>query len=197
MPMVELPSGRPTSAIGFGGAVLGGGLDRRKSLKLIDAALDAGIRHFDVAPAYGLGLAEDILGEALAPHRDIVSIATKVGIGRPSGSHLRNLVRGLARPMKTLMPRAWVRVASNVRYGARGDFAPEHVVLELEESLRRLRTSQVDLYLMHQIRPADMTVALRDTLISLQEQGRVGAFGSGVNGPQPPVSQVVPVFGSV
>ena len=57
-----------------------GSISRRESLRLLEAAFDAGIRHFDVAPMYGYGEAEGCLGEFLQRHRADVTVTTKYGI---------------------------------------------------------------------------------------------------------------------
>ena len=63
-----LGSRRRTSQFGYGTSGLNGGWSRRSSLALLEAAVDSGIRHSDTAPLYGLGSAEDVVGEFLARH---------------------------------------------------------------------------------------------------------------------------------
>lgn len=75
-------TGLSISAIGFGGSPLGnvfGTVSPQLDSVLIGKALDCGINFFDVSPYYGLGLAEERLGAALAPHRSSVVLATKCG----------------------------------------------------------------------------------------------------------------------
>ena len=69
-----------TTVLGFGCAHLYGVPRSAERLRLLDAAHDAGIRHFDVAPMYGLGLAERELGRFIRHRRDAVVVATKFGI---------------------------------------------------------------------------------------------------------------------
>ena len=57
-----------------------GGTDVQKSVRSIQASLDAGVNFIDTAPAYGLGLSERIVGEAIRGHRDKVILATKCGL---------------------------------------------------------------------------------------------------------------------
>ena len=82
--MRPLGQGGPVvPAIGFGCLSFGGmygPTDRATSLAALDAAWEGGIRHFDVANIYGMGLAEDILGEWLETRRHPATVATKVGI---------------------------------------------------------------------------------------------------------------------
>jgi D-threo-aldose 1-dehydrogenase len=73
----------PSSRLGFGCGGVMGRVGRRQSLRVIAAALDGGITHFDVAPLYGYGEAEALLGEALADKRDRVVVASKFGLNPP------------------------------------------------------------------------------------------------------------------
>src|SRR5665213_2548596 len=75
---IALPvSGRVTTRLGFGGSGLMGGLSERESLALLETAYDAGIRHFDVAPVYGHGMAEHCLGNFVRGKTDQGTGATK------------------------------------------------------------------------------------------------------------------------
>src|SRR5919199_1407023 len=69
-----------TSRLGFGCAGLFAAPTGRQRRRVLDAALACGIRHFDVAPMYGLGMAERELGRFAVGRRDDVVIATKFGI---------------------------------------------------------------------------------------------------------------------
>jgi len=83
-------SGLEVSALGLGcmGLSFGYGpaTDRQEAVKLIRAAYERGVTFFDTAEAYGPGLNEEVVGEALEPVRDHVTVATKFGFrnGRPS-----------------------------------------------------------------------------------------------------------------
>src|SRR5215470_7412083 len=94
--------------VGFGCARLFAGSEFKASTRLIEAALDRGIRHFDTAPSYGGGQSEDVLGTVLAGVQG-VTIATKVGISRPNGVPRpysgRVLYRRFARPIMARFPR--------------------------------------------------------------------------------------------
>src|ERR1035441_2411463 len=81
MDRIELgATGRTTTRLGFGCSSLMGAMGRRESSAMLEAAFDAGIRHFDVAPMYGFGQAEGCLGEFLGRHRGEVTVTTKYGI---------------------------------------------------------------------------------------------------------------------
>ena len=150
--MPHLPaSSFSTSAIGFGCASLSAGSSRRHSIALVHAAYDAGIRHFDVAPPYGMGTAEDILGEALKSCRNDVTIATKVGFSRPRHAWAVMQIRSLAAPLRKVVPQLTRRVGASTYRGltSRPKLDTSFVQSSLAESLRRLRTNHVDLLLLH------------------------------------------------
>ena len=102
---IALPgSGRVTTRLGFGGSGLMGGISERESLRLLETAFDAGIRHFDVAPAYGHGRAERCLGKFLQGKRDQVTVATKYGILPPAQAGLMDMARSVVRPAVAKLP---------------------------------------------------------------------------------------------
>src|SRR5262249_31943685 len=93
-----------TSLLGFGCAGLTALNDRAKAIALMEEALELGVTHFDSAPAYGFGGAEQIVGEFLRGKRDRVTITTKFGlqINPAAAKHARLL--GLARKAAHLLP---------------------------------------------------------------------------------------------
>ena len=97
-------TGRQTTRLGFGCASIMGATNRRDSLKLLETAYDAGIRHFDVAPMYGYGEAESCLGEFLQRHPGQITITTKYGIPPPKKSSLITLGRRIAGPIVKNLP---------------------------------------------------------------------------------------------
>jgi D-threo-aldose 1-dehydrogenase len=142
----------------------------------IDAAWDAGIRTFDTAPHYGLGLSERRLGEALRDRpRDTYTVSTKVGRllvpadgdgdGAGDGDDLAN---GFAVP--ATLRRVW-------------DFSADGVRRSLEASLDRLGLDRVDIVLLHD--PDDHAEQALDeaypALERLRGEGVVGAIGVGMN----------------
>ncbi|HMD94653.1 MAG TPA: aldo/keto reductase [Trebonia sp.] len=159
--------------LSFGGAAIGNLFtkvtddDARAS---IDAAWDGGIRTFDTAPHYGLGLSERRLGAALRHRpRDEYVICTKVGrLLEPAGPHAGGDTEGFAVP------------ASRVR---RFDFSADGVRRSLAASLDRLGLDRVDIALIHD--PDDHgEQAFREAypaLAKLRAEGAVGAIGVGMN----------------
>jgi aryl-alcohol dehydrogenase-like predicted oxidoreductase len=154
----------------------------RDSTKLVEAAIELGIRHFDVAPPYGLGLAEKVLGEVLSSRWDSFTIATKVGIGRPGRPHALAIARKIMRPLAKVMPRLrrMMRLAvhsTNARRRFR--FTAAEVQLSFTDSRRFLRTDCVDILMLHEPRPEDVTPELIHMFERLVTQGEVKLVGSG------------------
>jgi aryl-alcohol dehydrogenase-like predicted oxidoreductase len=160
-----------------------GALNRTESLRLLEAAYDAGIRHFDVAPMYGYGEAESCLGEFRARHAD-VTITTKYGIAPPKRGGLLRTARRVVDPVLQRIPalkRRLVRAAGAVAAPAeKSRFSAEEARASLENSLRALRANFIDVWLLHEAEAADLT---DDALLRFLEdsvaQGAIGAFGVG------------------
>lgn len=172
-----------TLRLGFGCGSLGSELDRTSSCKLLEAAYEAGFRHFDVAPSYGHGLAEGIVGEVLASVRKTVTIVTKAGIARPKAASGLRAVRKLFLPMKTAFPSLWGIAAgqANRAVTARGQFNREHILASVTESLRHLRIDQLDALLLHEVLPQDVNEELMGTLEMLRVQGAARELGTGTS----------------
>jgi len=146
------------STLGFGcmGLSFGYGpaVDKQTGLSVIRAAVDHGVTFFDTAEAYGPFTNEELVGEALAPVRDRVVIATKFGFDLGPNSD----PRGRTGP-------------------ARLNSRPEHIREAVEGSLKRLRTDYIDLYYQHRV---DTEVPIEDVagaVKELIEQGKVKHFG--------------------
>src|SRR3954466_1483749 len=145
-------SGLEVSAIGLGCMGLsygyGPATEKQQAITLIRAAVERGITFFDTAEAYGPYKNEELLGEALAPFRDQVVIATKFGFefdsdGGQSGMNSR----------------------------------PEHIREVAESSLKRLKTDIIDLFYQHRVDPnvpiEDVAGAVKDLVAA----GKVRHFG--------------------
>ena len=159
--------------LSFGGAAIGNlftEVTDDDARAAIDAAWDGGIRTFDTAPHYGLGLSERRLGAALRHRpRDEYVICTKVGrLLEPAGPQAGRDTEGFAVP------------ASHVR---RFDFSADGVRRSLAASLDRLGLDRVDIALIHD--PDDHAEqAFREAypaLAKLRAEGAVGAIGVGMN----------------
>ncbi|MEV6813842.1 aldo/keto reductase [Micromonospora sp. NPDC051296] len=163
------------SRLGFGAAGIGNlyrSVDDEAAHGALDAAWEAGIRYYDTAPHYGLGLSERRLGVALAGRpRDEYTISTKVGrvlVPSPGTAHLRDDAGGFDVP------------ADHAR---RWDFSADGVRRSLESSLDRLGLDRIDVVLLHD--PDDHWRQAVDeaypALHELRDQGVVGAIGAGMN----------------
>jgi len=176
---VELVPGRASSVIGFGCASLMGAVDKQAATRAIAAALEADINHFDVAPSYGYGEAESLLGETLPKSRDHLVVVTKYGIEtNPLAGRFRSL-KSVVRPAFRLLKRTVLRgPAVTARLAARVRLTPEGMRISVERSLSRLRAECLDGLLLHD--PADpsaLTDDLRAAASDLIAAGKIQAFG--------------------
>ncbi len=140
------------SAIGLGcmGLSFGFGppVEKQQGISLIRAAVEHGVTFFDTAEVYGAYTNEELVGEALAPFRDQVVIATKFGFnidadGKQAGLNSR----------------------------------PEHIKEVAEASLKRLRTDRIDLLYQHRVDPEVPIEDVAGAVKELIQQGKVKHFG--------------------
>ncbi len=160
METVQLPgSGRRTSRLAMGSSSLTGGTSRREALSLLETAFDAGIRHFDTAPSYGMGLAEACVGEFLSRHAGEVTVTTKYGIPAPKNQSAVALARGLVKPLVQRIPGFKKRLQSAARAVTRNAAPRSYTVSEaqatLENSLRALRVERIALIWSDPVNDAD------------------------------------------
>ncbi|WP_409061124.1 aldo/keto reductase [Streptomyces sp. SYP-A7185] len=168
------PGGVEVTELSFGAAALGNlyaPIGDEEAAAAIDAAWDAGIRYFDTAPHYGIGLSERRVGQALRGRdRSAYTLSTKAGrllepVAAPVGD---DLAHGFAVP--ATHRRVW-------------DFSADGVRRSLEASLTRLGLDRVDVVYLHD--PDDHAEqAFREgypALERLRAEGVVGAIGAGMN----------------
>jgi aryl-alcohol dehydrogenase-like predicted oxidoreductase len=145
-------SGLEVSAIGFGCMGLnfsyGTGISKTEAIALLHAAVERGVTFFDTAEAYGPWTNEELVGEALAPFRGTVVIATKFGFKVAAGQ----------RPQGT-------------------DSRPERIRQVAEESLKRLRVDALDLFYQHRVDPNVPIEDVAGTVKDLIKAGKVKRFG--------------------
>lgn len=155
-------SGVRASAVGLGTWAIGGwmwgGTDEAQSIAAIQASLDAGVTLIDTAPAYGLGRSEEIVGKAIAGRRDKAVIATKCGLvwHTQNGKHFFDQD---GKPVHRYLGR-------------------DSIIHEVEQSLRRLGTDYIDLYITHW---QDVTTPIEETVRALEElkaAGKIRAIGA-------------------
>ena len=136
---------------------LGPAIDRNEGIAVIRAAVESGVTFFDTAEVYGPFTNEELVGEALAPLRDQVVIATKFGF-KPAAD-------GSGR---------WSEL----------DSRPEHIKEVAEASLKRLKTDVIDLFYQHRVDPnvpiEDVAGAVKDLI----QAGNVKHFGLSEAGAQ-------------
>ena len=177
MAEVTLPNGPATSRLGFGCARIFGGTATQASLTVLNTALDAGVRHFDVAPYYGFGSAEAIVGRFLASHRDQVTVATKFGLRPPRGGRLFRAARAALRPFQTELPKTMLRVAR--RLTPAPSFTPAALEASLRASQRRLGCERIDVLLLHEATYQDLTDELATALGRAAAAGSIRCWGIG------------------
>lgn len=194
MQTVLLPGAtKPTSRIGLGCGRLAGGPAFRTSAAVVETALAAGIRHFDVAPPYGLGLAEGVLGQVIGDSPE-TTVTTKAGIQAPKGGSVLLTIRKYLKPVAARLPGLRAGLGAAAAAAApptRGRFAPDDIRVSFETSLKALRRDRVDLFLLHEA-PSETPLGAEALLQALRDEGRIGAYGAGVHeGPEtlPPLGQ--------
>lgn len=161
-------------SLGYGSANLGNlyrAISDEQAWLVLEAAWDAGIRYFDTAPHYGLGLAERRLGAFLATKpRDEFVLSTKVGRllrSSPETAHTFDDANQFVVPAD--LRRVW-------------DFTPDGIRRSLDESLERLGLDAVDVLFLHDPEQFDLDEAERSaypTLAALRDEGLVHAVGAG------------------
>lgn len=179
LPALILPNGRSTSALGFGCASLLRLPDSADRQRLLAIAVEYGIRHFDVARLYGLGLSEAELAPMLRHHRGQLTLATKFGLGEATPPSPATRRQGGFRRLLRILPA--LRPLARRVYGTRmvpRDFSAEHARRSLHTSLSQLGVESVDLLLLHEPAPADVIdPELEATLQEFQQEGLIGGFG--------------------
>ncbi len=169
---------------------LPGSNDRRA---LVHEAIDLGIGHLDVAPMYGLGIAEQELGRALRGHRDRVTVATKFGIETrwwtTGVAHVQGPLRAAAARFQNLNAAArqhavgpGVGIAGSVLYRSPG-FDAVAARRSLTRSLRRLDLDEIDLLLLHDPGPDVDLTGVHDFLEGARASGVIRSWG--IAGEQP------------
>ena len=141
------------SAIGLGcmGLSFGYGrpVEKQQGIALIRAAVDRGVTFFDTAEVYGPYTNEELVGEALAPVRDQVAIATKFGFD----------------------------IDANTRQQRGLNSRPEHIKQVAEAALKRLKTDRIDLFYQHRVDPNVPMEEVAGAVKDLIREGKVKHFG--------------------
>jgi D-threo-aldose 1-dehydrogenase len=196
---VTVAAGLETSALGFGCAGLFREPSRNKRLRLFETAYELGIRHFDIAPMYGLGIAERELGRMVRGRRESVVIATKFGIeptlvarqlARIQGP-IRRLLRAVPALRQQLITSAagpGSGPAGGLLYSSPG-YDGASARASLESSLGAIGTDYVDLLLLHDPNPG--SVRSDDVYAYLEDACRAGDIRTwGIAGEPVPTMEV-------
>lgn len=146
---------RDVSALGFGCASLGSRISPERGRKAVFRALDVGVSWFDVAPPYGDGQAESLLGSLLGARRTDVVICTKFGIARPEVPLYKRLARPLMRSAVEAFPSIRPLISRARPHGHRAPVAPDRIEAMVGESLKRLGTDYVDVLALHEPSPGE------------------------------------------
>ena len=155
-------SGIEASVVGLGTWAIGGwmwgGTEEKQSIAAIQESIDEGISLIDTAPAYGQGLSETIVGKAIEGRRDKVVLATKCGLvwHTRKGNHFFDYD---GQPVH--------------RY-----LGKESIVHEVEQSLARLKTDYIDLYITHWQDPTTPVGETMEALDMLKQQGKIRSIGA-------------------
>jgi hypothetical protein len=205
IPLIKIADAQVTiTRIGFGCARLYGGSELKASARVIEAALAAGIKHFDTAPSYGWGDSESVLGELLAGVPD-VTITSKIAVPRPHTSKARQPMRiayrKLLRPILSHFPdlkSRLLQIATRKGEAVTGEvvrrkLSYDEVQKGLEDSLKRLKRSFLDLYLLHEPDEFLVTDELANVFENLQRDRVIGGFGLAFGR----VANAFPDFGTV
>jgi aryl-alcohol dehydrogenase-like predicted oxidoreductase len=150
------PLSRSVSAIGFGCASLGSRVDARRGTAALARAYDAGVSWFDVAPSYGDGHAEVLLGGFLVGKRSQVAVCTKVGILPARVSLPMRLVKPVVRRAIVMLPGLRKHVVKFRPPTQRAELTGLIIEACVVESLKRLRMDYVDVLALHEAHLADI-----------------------------------------
>lgn len=147
-----------SSVLGFGCASLGSRISRKTGLRSLEQAYEAGVTWYDVAPPYGAGEAEPILGAFLQGRRHRVQVCTKVGLTHPERNGVMRLVYAVARPLVGHLKgvRQRFRSMPSTRY-QKAALDAASIMASVDRSLSRLKTDHVDVFALHDPSEADVT----------------------------------------
>jgi D-threo-aldose 1-dehydrogenase len=176
--------------MGFGSGSLMRAASRRERLGLLGAAFDAGITHFDVAPIYGLGIAERELGLFARGRRDQMTIATKFGLTTTRVTRLSARVQTPLSRLIARLPTLRKQVQSRSSMLYRHQYDVPTARSSLQVSLRNLQTDYVDILFLHNPAPGD-TVAILELSAFLEDAKRAGDLRAwGVSGEPDPCAEL-------
>ena len=156
------PLARSVSAIGFGCASLGSRVDGKRGTAALARAYDAGVTWFDVAPSYGDGHAEVLLGKFLAGKRSQAAVCTKVGIAPGRASLAMRIAKPVVQWAIVLRPGLSKHVTSFRPPAQRVELTGPFIESRIVDSLRGLKTYFFDVLALHE---ANLDFVQRDDVL--------------------------------
>lgn len=144
------------------GGWMWGGTDIKKAIEAIQSSIEHGITTIDTAPAYGMGLSEEIVGEAIKGKRDKVVIATKCGLRWDESDPT---VRATNRDFE----KNPLEIKKNL--------TKKSILHECEQSMKRMNVDVIDLYQIHWPDPSTPIEESWHAMAELKKQGKVRAIG--------------------
>ena len=185
------------SKLGFGtSGIMGAALTDRGRLQLLDCAFDHDITHFDTAPLYGMGDAEQLVGKFAHDKRHKITIATKYGLkprrlnryqrsvlpfarvlNRGSKS-ARERLKALLKPIRQHIGAQPVHTSSPASAHSQPSPYPiQDIEAQLNNSLKQLNTDYVDFYLLHECNALQLNDQVVDYLNNLVKRGKIRYYG--------------------
>ncbi|RYE14038.1 MAG: aldo/keto reductase, partial [Rickettsiales bacterium] len=168
------------SKLGFGLSSIAGSGNFKHQQRLIKYSIECGITHFDVAPYYGHGDAEKILGDVLSTCYDEVTITTKFGLmpfnGGKTGKILRKTFRPLFRKFR-LLKGVISSVVRHTHNPVVSNFSANDIISSIDRSIQNLRRP-VDIFLLHDVSSEIATnFLIVNSMNEIKKMGKALAIG--------------------
>jgi len=182
----------------FGCVALSAMGSRAEVFRLLEAVVAGGVRHFDTARSYGKGFSEKLLGEFFRASGRDLAVTTKFGVtysktkawptavALPLNYMLRSLKRAVGGDRRWQIGDRWVAgkspsSISDLPSAKEVQITKEVVERSVEESMKQLGRGRVEILLMHEAVPSELTDGAKEYLAELRKQGVVGRLGCGTN----------------
>lgn len=169
---------KSASILGFGCGSVGSAASKKESMRLLEAAWDAGVNVFDTADFYAQGDSERILGSFLSRKREKSVLITKAGLVWRSEIKLLSMAKNFVRPLIRRSPAVKAAAQRVLAQSMNAqNFDPAYIRQSLENSLGRLRMEHVDVFLLHNPPLGALSDELLNELGQLRKQGKARLIG--------------------